>query len=72
MAEAEGSENLGLKLTRSPSRAGVTKRGCGGCPGTADPCRHFLSSQRTMAQKQVQLFHFPIPWACTRARFPQG
>lgn len=29
----------------------------------ADPCRHFLSSQRTMAQKQVQPVHFPTSLA---------
>lgn len=31
------------------------------CSGMAETCRHFLSSQRTMAQKQAQPSTFPPP-----------
>ena len=41
--------------------------------GTADPCPHFLSNQRTMAEKQVQPARFPVsPEGHRQARCPRG
>lgn len=61
MTEAKGGENLGLRLACSPGAGQVGQQGCNRSTRTAEPCRHFLSSQRTMAQKQVQPSTFPPP-----------